>query len=426
MKTTKARSRRTLCQIGGLLAAAALAPVQVDAADVSILDKPGAIHHEAPPPTAPERRPGFSLIPPAHALAEGATVRSAAVPAVRLTGVIEEGDAKKVERLLERLARSPAAKPDTPLTTIELSSMGGSLYDGIAIGRLLKKHRVIAVVRQRDFCLSSCALAFLGGNESEVPAAYPTRCNVELGGKVAFHNFFLNPQLLGPTTTGDAVASRLQGFADARGGAAALVRYAADVGMPPAFAASLMGRPVDDFQYIETVAQFLDYNVCPIGLGRPSLSLEQQAINVCRNATDAESSARLEARSLPAQGVRRYLLERVQENMRSSRSRGKLAGLLASGAVMRVPEEIEKLYEDLRAAGMALPEILGPVFEIVASDSGSPHAACYVSLSSDAPENFDVVVSSDRGLAFPRHNPPENARKLFLFDRGTRINPRPK
>ncbi|UYN93457.1 MAG: hypothetical protein KIT25_15505 [Enhydrobacter sp.] len=413
------------CLLAVAWVALALAPREGAAADITILDRPGAVHRETPPSASPAQ-PGFSLIPPAQAASRGPSGSAATVPALRLTGVIEVGDAAKLEQAIGRLSRSTAIRPDTPLTAIELSSMGGSLFDGIAIGRLLKKHRMVAVVRQRDFCLSSCALAFLGGNEPDVPTAYPTRCNLELGAKVAFHNFFLNPQLLRPTTATDAVESRLQGFSDARGGAASLVRYAADLGLPPSFAASLMGRPIDDFQYIETVGQFLKFGVCPIGLARPSVALEQQALNACRNSTDEDAPAQLQARLLPAQYVKRYLLERVQATMQASRARGRLAGLLASGAVMRVPEEIDRLYEDLRAAGMALPDIVGPTYEILGEERGSLQVTCYVSLSPDDSEIFDVVVSSERGLAFPPRDPPDKARKLFLYDRNTIINPRPR
>lgn len=419
------QAHRLLSSLGvvATLIAASCAARQAVAADITILDKPGAVHLE--PRTAPQTRPSFSFIPPADAAARGPTADALVVPLLRLTGVIEVGDAAKLEQLLDRLSRSTAARSNAPLTTIELSSMGGSLFDGIAIGRLLKKYRMVAVVRQRDFCLSSCALAFLGGNEADVPPTYPTRCNVEVGAKVAFHNFFLNPQLLVPTTDTDPVAGRLQGFSDARGGAAALVRYAADVGMPPSFAASLMGRPVDEFQYVETVGQFLSYGICPIGLGPPSLPLEQQAINVCRNSDGEAAPARLQARPLPRQHVKRYLLERVQANMQGSTARGRLAELLASGRVMRVPEEIERLYDDLRASGMALPGIVGPTFEILSEERGAIEVACYVSLSADDPEAFDVVVSGKRGLGFPPRDAPDRARRLLLYDRNTVINPRP-
>jgi hypothetical protein len=117
------------------------------------------------------------------------------------------------------------------------------------------------------------------------------------------------------------------------------------------------------------------------------------------------------------------LLQRLQENMQSSNAKGRLAAQLANGAVMRVKDEIDRLYDDLRAAGVALPNIVGPTFEVGSKESGVYEARCYVSLSSDDPDNFDVAVQGPRGFAEPARVPPQNSRRLFLFDRDDIINP---
>src|SRR6478752_1353905 len=46
------------------------------------------------------------------------------VPKIRLTGMIETGDAGKLEAVLTKVANA-AGKRDGPLTTVSLSSMGG-------------------------------------------------------------------------------------------------------------------------------------------------------------------------------------------------------------------------------------------------------------------------------------------------------------
>jgi hypothetical protein len=347
----------------------------------------------------------------------------APVPRIRLTGMIETGDAGKLEAELARIAAA-AGRRDGPLTTIELSSMGGSLTEGFEIGALLRKFRVIAVVRKGDLCLSSCALAFLGGNVHHMPSVYPNDCNVEIGAKVAFHNFFLNRNGLRDATSADPVASRLQGFADARGGAALLVKYAGDMGLPPNFVANLMGRPVEDFQYIETVGQFLSFHVCPIGLKGPSTPPETQARNVCVNAMGGgETPAATEVRAIAADEAKLYLLQRLQANMQSSRARGRLAADLTSGAVMRSRAEIDRMYDDLRAAGVALPEIVGPTFEV---NGLAPGTSCYASLSASNADDFDVTVFGPRGFNDPPREPPENSRRLFLYDKKDVVNPKPR
>jgi hypothetical protein len=348
----------------------------------------------------------------------------APVPKIRVTGMIETGDAGKLEAALAAVANAAGTR-NGPLTTLELSSMGGNLIEGFGIGELLRRFRVIAVVRKGDLCLSSCALAFLGGNVHRVPSVYPDDCNVEIGAKVAFHNFFLNRNGLREATAADPVASRLQGFADARGGAAQLVKYAGDMGLPPNFVASLMGRPVEEFQYIETVGQFLSFHVCPIGLGKPSTRLETQARNVCINSMGTpEQPLAIEVRAIPQSQARQYLLERLQASMQaSSRARGRLAAQLASGAVMRVQAEIDRLYDDLRAAGVALPDIVGPTFEVTGFPSD---AACFVSLSPDDADSFDVVAFGARGFTDPPHEPPANSRRLFRYNKADVVNPKPR
>ncbi len=347
-------------------------------------------------------------------------------PRLRLTGMIEAGDAEKLREQLIKLQASSSAKPGMPLATIELSSLGGNLSEGIRIGELLRSFRVVAVVRRQDVCLSACALALLGGNTVRTAAAYPSDCNVEIGSKVAFHNFFLDRSALRDVTHDDPVASRLQGFADARGGAAMLIRYATDMGLPPAFVANLMARPVEEFQYVETIGEFLALNLCPVGLERPALPMSHQAVNVCNNSLAA--SAPLSAfivGPIAAPQVRQYILERVQAGMNAAKAKGKLADQLATWSVMRIKEEVDKLYDDLRAAGVALPELVGPTFEVSLNQAGRVRPACYVSLSSTDPDRYEVVLQGERGLTEAIRKPPANARRMFLFDRLTVANQRP-
>jgi hypothetical protein len=370
----------------------------------------------------PGQAADITLNAPARARAAGPE----ALPMLRLTGRLETGDADKLRAMLAKLPVTAASKAGNPLAVIELSSIGGSLTEGFEIGLLLKERKVIAVVRKRDLCLSSCALAFLGGNAFHVPSAYPKDCNLEIGGKVAFHNFSLNRNGLRDVTSTDPVASRLQGFSDARGGAAELVKYAGELGLPPNLVSSIIGRPTEDFQYIKSIGQFLSLRICPIGVDRPPIALPLQATNVCNHSTGwRDPELLLEAREIPVAQAKQYMLERVQEDMRAAKARGRLADQLGDGAVMRVKEEIDRLYDDLRAAGVALPEILGATFEIGRQRAGGYEVVCYVSLSPGDPDKYDVVVRGARGLTDPTLSPPENARRLFLFSRDDMINPGP-
>jgi len=412
------------------------------AANIDVETPAGGATANAPPIPAPvdrkapsvhefgPQRPAFmnDTPPPGEKPAVAAPVQKpVALSKLRFTGLIETGDADKLRAILDKLVAA-GGKTDGPMAIIELSSMGGSLTEGFLIGTILRDFKVIAVVRQHDFCISACALAFLAGNMyREPPEKYPMECNLEIGGKVAFHNFFLNRNGLREVTVDDPVQSRLQGFADARGGAALLVKYAGDMGLQPSFVASMIGRPVEDFQYIETVGQFLSLHVCPIGLDRPPIPLEGQAINVCNNSIGStEMAGLLRARPMEPEDAKLFLLQRVQAYMQtSSKAKGRLAAQLASGAVTRVREEIDRLYDDLRTAGVALPDIVGPTFEVTRDASGTAQTVCYVSISPSDPDNFDVAIPGPKGLAEPPRLPPENSRRLFLFDQKDVINPRP-
>lgn len=355
-----------------------------------------------------------------------ARTKTPETPTLRLTGTIESGDAERLRDILVRLQAVAPASANVPLATIELSSLGGSLSEGIKIGQLLKSYKVVAVVRKQDLCLSACALALLGGTAVRAAAAYPHDCNVEVGGKVAFHNFFLDRSELREQTHDDPVASRLQGFADARGGAAMLIRYAADLGLPPTFVANLMARPVEEYQYLETIGEFLELNLCPIGLERPSLPMSHQAANVCNNSLPAPAPvSSMIVGPIASPQVRQYMLERVQDGLNAAKARGRLADQRATWSVMRTREEVDKLYDDLRAAGVALPEILGPTFEVAVNQGGRYRAVCYVSLSPTDPDRYDIVLQGPRSLADATRLPPANARRMFLYDRRDVANQRP-
>lgn len=396
------RFRRSLAFVIAAMAFAfpLLMSVQAQAISLTVI---GAT--AAPPPKIPLARAQKPVSPPP-------------LPRLRLTGMIETGDAEKLRAELERLVSLPDARTDGPLGIIELSSIGGNLTEGFEIGALLRRFRMVAVVRKGDICLSSCALALIGGTFHQGPPADASTCNVEIGAKVAFHSFFLNRRGLREVTDDDPVASRLQGFADARGGAAMLIRYAGDMGLQPTLVANMIGRPVEDMQYLETAGQFAAFRLCPIGLGRPATSLETQARNVCANSVDGSGQA-LSVRAIAAREAKLHLLGRLQANMQSAKARGRLALQLASAATMR-SDEIDRLYDDLQMVGVALPDIVGPTFEVAGAQPG---ASCFVSLSREDPDRYDISLLGPRGFSEAPRRPPDNARRLFLYAPGDTVNP---
>ncbi|OFX03479.1 MAG: hypothetical protein A3D94_11315 [Alphaproteobacteria bacterium RIFCSPHIGHO2_12_FULL_66_14] len=349
------------------------------------------------------------------------------VHTLRLTGMFEQGDSDTLRRILVLLDRRGGRAPDAPLATVELSSAGGDLIEGLKTGYLFSEFDVATVVRKRDSCLSACALAFLGGTSSHLPPTRLPSCSLEIGSTLGFHNFAASTNALRRSLgSEDGLASERQGFHMGRAGAALLMQYAADMDIDQAFVAQLLSRATVSYDYLTRVGAFLALRVCPIGLDRPRISLAEQATNICNHSTAWLSPVTsLQARPMTARQARRRLLEYIQSNMLSFSVRGALADQLASYSVMRVERAVENLYADLRAAGVPLPEIVGPVFEVGGYQIGIYSLTCVVSLSPDDPDKYDVVIQGPKGMARAYRSAPEGCRRLFLYDQDAVINPRP-
>jgi hypothetical protein len=98
--------------------------------------------------------------------------------AILAEGKVEDGD---TERLRDFLAR----QPDRPVRAIYLSSPGGSLYEGMKLGRLFTELRIKSVVEGGRECASACALALLGGRDNDGNPWRSSSDNSQLG----FHAF---------------------------------------------------------------------------------------------------------------------------------------------------------------------------------------------------------------------------------------------
>lgn len=101
-----------------------------------------------------------------------------AVTAIFAEGDIEEGD---VERLSQFLSTVAIRKT----TAIYLASPGGSLFEGMRLGRFFARQHIKTVVEGNRICASACALAFLGGRDNAGKAWRSSSSNSQLG----FHAF---------------------------------------------------------------------------------------------------------------------------------------------------------------------------------------------------------------------------------------------
>lgn len=378
----------------------------------------------------------LSLMPDGPALPASFTLQTANVPGldpkkpivshvVRLTGAIEPRDSEKLRGLLTTLRSTTTRTAGLPLATMELSSSGGDLLEGIRLGYLLREFDVATLVRKGDTCLSACALAFLGGTAANLPPAAVADRRIEIGGRVGFHNFTTDPAAVSSAARGDATDMVARGFGLARAAASTLVRFAADMGIDVNFMAAIIGRPADQWQYVETADDFLDVGACPVG-GLPSPGPpERQAANVCNHAAASPAPADpSRARPMSTPDSRRHLLEHIHANVTAYKVTGPLAAQLAALITSRDQRLVDAVYADLRAAGIPLPDHFGRTFVVDGYASGTLALHCHISLSTTMPEKYDLVLVAPTALLKAFRAPPAACPELFRYESQEVLNPR--
>src|SRR3984893_8588197 len=102
-------------------------------------------------------------------------------------GEIVHGDSDRFMKFIEKNNMIATDASDT----IRLSSPGGNLFEGMALGEAIRRARFNAVVSRGTTCASACALAFLGGTARYATGTGPGR-TLEFGGWLGFHGFRFN------------------------------------------------------------------------------------------------------------------------------------------------------------------------------------------------------------------------------------------
>lgn len=116
----------------------------------------------------------FCFLSFAGSFAFSAEIDLDATGALTLSGKITGGDADRIEELvLEDPQRFIA------ITRIYLDSPGGSVMEATAIGEMLERYKIAAIVNENDYCASACALIYI---------AAPARIAI---GDVAMHRPYL-------------------------------------------------------------------------------------------------------------------------------------------------------------------------------------------------------------------------------------------
>jgi hypothetical protein len=338
--------------------------------------------------------------------------------------MFEEGDSARLREVIRR-ERAPRVAGGKPVRLIfELSSSGGDVYEGLKVGYLFREFDIVTVVRKGDICLSSCALAFLGGTESHIPTHVPGR-TIEVGGEVGFHAFWLNPAGVKRTPDDGTSSDMAKGFNLARGGSALLMRYAATMNIDPLFVARLLGRPPEEWEYVNFDGEFVDLMTCAKGVEWPSAPQERIAMNICNHAMNWTSGNEgLQSRQLSEGEAKRDLLKHVQGRLDLYGIKGPIAAQLAAALAARSDSVLAQAYADLAAAGLPLPEVVGPFFEVGGYSAGAYDVQCHVSFSLKDPDRYDLALAAEAGLVRSSRQAPQQCRRLYLFDRQDELNPR--
>jgi hypothetical protein len=344
-----------------------------------------------------------------------------AVHTLRITGLIEKGDSEIVR---DQLTRLTGGWPDGGLLVAETSGSGSNYREAMLIGQILRDFRVVTVVRSGEECSSACVLVFLGGSGRTYAAAgtpVPRRY-LEIGASLHFRNYF---------------PKRAQGEAAPNYPVQALIDYSVRMGVDRRFTARLSAFAPDAPVPIRTVADFMLIHACPIGLAPPAADLQRQASNICNNATqwfDPAGPHRIDPVTVLA--AKRVLLEAARENAwRSRDDKDRDLGQRLTGRLYLESEEAtDRLYAQLKAAGVSLPELSGTIFQVSGYRTGRYGMECLISFpadpsgKADRPDKYTALLAArvSSWLAPMVHEVTSPCPDLLRHDGQEVINPPPR
>lgn len=341
---------------------------------------------------------------------------------IRMTGMIERGDAETLRKALERVKAATTIGPDGTLATVELSSSGGDVFEGVAIGYVFREFAVGTLVRASDVCFSACALAFLGGSALTAPGVAGPWRNIELGGQVGFHNMWLNQLGLRNSAGGEAPNAAVAGFDLARAGSSLIIRYVTDMGIDAGFAARLLGRPVDQFDYIATAGSFVELQTCLTRAVPVTAGTEQQVDNICSNSIGPAARGGGRVRAVTAHDVRLALLREIEKQGAATTAKSRFTDRFRAVVAAGEERALADLYEGLRGAGVPLPDLSGAIYDVTAMPA-KLRLSCTVSLPAEEPDDYDVAVVGPRGLSALPYAAPERCRWMARHAPADTVNP---
>lgn len=196
----------------------------------------------------------------------------------KLSGLINNGDAKKIDEVLggndwfEVAARG---------WKICLDSPGGSFVEGVKLAKTFAKNSIGTVVAQSNVCESACAIAFMGGSyfNPEGENRYVSR-TIHPTAKLGFHA----PALLIPegSYSKDEVD---KAYSIALSAVVELSEMRAlGYEIRESLFKAILTTPFESMHYVDTVGKALRYKINVTDLGISSGLVQNSTNNICKNA----------------------------------------------------------------------------------------------------------------------------------------------
>ncbi len=196
---------------------------------------------------------------------------------VALSGVIEKGDAARLEAALERV---PPANPygDMVARRICLDSPGGSFAEAIRMANVVYSKFGTAVPRGAT-CESACSVVFLAGSMSpeDDRGVIADRIMHPLA-RLGFHA----PSLVVPEGQYDQTAVN-KAYTVAVGGIGQLIGVSGFIKLPTTLIAAMLETPPNQMMHIETVGQAARWQIAVAPTVAPDKLSDLGVINACNN-----------------------------------------------------------------------------------------------------------------------------------------------
>jgi hypothetical protein len=199
----------------------------------------------------------------------------------KVTGLINNGDAEKVDKVLKQNNWFEVASRGWKIC---LDSPGGSFVEGVKLAKAFATNSIGTVVAQSNVCESACAIAFMGGSyfNPEGENRYVSR-TIHPTAKLGFHA----PALLIPE--GSYSKEEVdKAYSIALSAVVELSEMRAlGYEIRESLFKAILTTPFESMHYVDTVGKALRYKIGVAGINISSDNVQSIAANVCDNAVIA-------------------------------------------------------------------------------------------------------------------------------------------